>query len=150
MAVAAKLDKNRELRPQDKLTEVVDRKKGLTKREVESCLQKSGNQVRRGDRLCQMKSTPTPSPDSSRHHLCPAGKRECISDSGTLHIRNSSPSLNQLRSRTAKRPTLFTKSIKSNCCTGNHLGRMNLEDTNCRLDHSDYEHVLLYRTNILL
>ena len=57
----------------------------------------SEKQVKRGDRLCQMKSTPTPSP---HHHLHPADKRECTSDSGISH--NSSPSLDWLRSRTIK------------------------------------------------
>ena len=51
-----------------------------------------------------------------RSHLHPAVKRECISDSGTSH--NSSLGLHRLRSRTAKRPILFTKSIKSDGCTG--------------------------------
>ena len=46
MAVAAKLGKNKEMKPQDKQTEVEDKKKGLTKREVESRLQKSQNQVK--------------------------------------------------------------------------------------------------------
>ena len=36
MVVAGKLGKNKELKPQDKQTEVEDRKKGLIKREVES------------------------------------------------------------------------------------------------------------------
>ena len=47
MAVAAKLGKNKEMKPQDKKTEVEDKKKGPNKREVESHLQKSENQVKR-------------------------------------------------------------------------------------------------------
>ena len=95
MAVAAKLDKNKEMKPQDKQTEVEDKKKGPTKWEVKSYLQKAENQVKRGDRSCQMISTQTSSPDSSRHPLYPADKRE-----------RSSPSIDQLRSRIAKRATL--------------------------------------------
>ena len=37
-------------------------------------LQKSENQVKRGDRSCQMKSTQTPSLDSL-HHLRPVDKK---------------------------------------------------------------------------
>ena len=57
-----------------------------------------------------MKSAQILSPDSLRHHLHPADKRECISDSGALC--NSSPSIDWLRNRIAKRPTLFTKSTR--------------------------------------
>ena len=47
MAVAAKLGKNKEMKPQDKKTEVEDKKKRPNKREVESYLQKSENQVKK-------------------------------------------------------------------------------------------------------
>ena len=44
MAVAAKLGKNKEMKPSDKQhAEAEDKKKGLTKRAVESRLQKSKN-----------------------------------------------------------------------------------------------------------
>ena len=88
------------MKPQDKQTEVEDKKKGLAKQEVKSHLQKSENQVKRGDRSCQMKSTKTSSPDSSHHHLYLADKRECTSDCGASCI--SSPSIDQLRSRITK------------------------------------------------
>ena len=39
MAVTTKLGKNKEMKPQDKQTEVEDKKKGPTKREVKSHLQ---------------------------------------------------------------------------------------------------------------
>ena len=100
MAVEAKLSKNKEMKPQYKQTEVEDKKKGPTKLEVKSHVQKSENQVKSGDRSCHMKSTQTSSPDSSCHHLYPADKRECTYDSGTSC--NSSPSIDQLRSRIAK------------------------------------------------
>ena len=45
-----------------------------------------------------------PYPVSLRHHLHPVDKRECTSDSGASC--NSSPSIDWLRSRTTKRPTL--------------------------------------------
>lgn len=106
---------DKEMKPQDKQTEVEDRKKGLTKQEVESRLQKSEKQIKKGDRPRQKKSTQTPSPDSSRRYLHPEDRRECTSDSGIS--RNSSPSPDRLRSRTANRPTLFTRSVKSDCCT---------------------------------
>ena len=57
------------MKPQDKQTEVEDKKKEPTKQEVKSHLQKSENQVNRGDRSCQMKSTQTSSPDSLHHRL---------------------------------------------------------------------------------
>ena len=47
MAVAAKLGKNKEMKPQDEQIEVEDKKKGLTKWEVELRLQKL---LKRGDR----------------------------------------------------------------------------------------------------
>ena len=53
--------------------------------------------------------------DYSHHHLYPVDKRECTSDFGTS--LNSSPSIDRVRSRTAKRLTLFTKSVKLDCCT---------------------------------
>ena len=52
-----------------------------------------------------------PSLDSSRHHLPLADKKKCTSDSGTSC--NFSPSPDQLRSRTAKRPMLLTNSVQS-------------------------------------
>ena len=104
MAVAAKLGRNKEMKPQDKQTEVQDKKKGPTEQEVKSHLQKFENQVKRGDWSCHMKITHTPSPDSLCHHLYPADKRECTDDSGAPC--NSSPSIDQLRSRIAKIATL--------------------------------------------
>ena len=93
---------NKESKPAD------DKKKGQTKQEVESRLQKP---LKRGDRLRQKKGT---SPDTSRRHLHPEDKKDCTSDSGIS--RSSSP--DQQRSRTSNRPALFiTRSAKSDCST---------------------------------
>ena len=102
---------NKESKSQDKQTEVDDKKKGQTKQEVESRLQKSEKLLKRGDRPRQKKSS---SPDISRRHLHPEDKKECTSDSGIS--RSSSP--DQQRSRTSNRPVLFiTRSAKSDCST---------------------------------
>lgn len=106
---------NKESKPQDKQVEVDDKKKGQTKQDVESRLQKPEKQVKRGDRLRQKKSTHTPSsPDSTRHYLHPEDKKECASDSGVS--RGSSPSPDRQR-RTIIRPALFTRTAKSDCST---------------------------------
>lgn len=104
---------DKESKPQDdKQTEMDDKKKGQTKQEVESRLQKPEKQVKRGDRSRQKKSH-TPSPDSSRRHLHAEEKRDCASDSGIS--RGSSPSPDRQRSR---RPVfVLTKSVKSDCST---------------------------------
>ena len=47
MAVAAKLAKNKKMKPQDKQAEVEDKKTGSTKQELKSLLRKSENQVKR-------------------------------------------------------------------------------------------------------
>ena len=103
---------NKESKSQsNKQTEADDKKKGQTKQEVESRLQKSEKPLKRGDRLRQKKSS---SPDALRRHLHPEDKKECTSDSGIS--RSSSP--DQQRSRTSNRPALFiTRSAKSDCST---------------------------------
>ena len=105
---------DKESKSQDnKLTETDDKKKGQTKQEVESRLQKSEKQAKRGDRTRQKKSTHITSPDTSRRHLNIEEKRDCASDSGIS--RGSSPSPDRQRSR---RPVfVFTKSVKSDCST---------------------------------
>ena len=104
---------DKESKPQDKQTEMDDKKRGQTKQEVvESRLQKPEKQVKRGDRSRQKKSH-TPSPDSSRRHLHAEEKKDCTSDSGIS--RGSSPSPDRQRSR---RPVfVLTKSVKSDCST---------------------------------
>ena len=106
MSVAAKLGKNKEMKPKDKQIEVEDKKKDQLNKKQKHIYKILKSQ--KGRYVMSDEIHTNPPPDSLCHHLHPAYKREVrTSDSGASC--NSSPSIDQLRSRIAKRPTLIKK-----------------------------------------